>query len=234
MKRYDECSYNDRLFDGGIRSKLHLARFFWLQRILQKLDCMPESVVELGCFDAKTLRYLPEEPTRYAGFDAGWEGGLDRARNEHAQRPGYSFANCESIKDFLIGEEKFDIGIAMETLEHLPDADLPVYFERFGKAVKRIFITVPNEKGPVFGVKWVAKRMLGDYLPYTASEYWSAIIGACDRVARDEHKGFDYSALIAKLSHHFLVESVTGLPFESAPVWMGFTIAIVARSRYRL
>ena len=55
--------------------------------------------------------------------------------------------------------------------------------------------------------------MLGDHAPYAASEYWSAVMGNCGRVAQDQHKGFDYSKLIDKLSEHFVVESVVGLPF---------------------
>jgi hypothetical protein len=233
MKRHDDYSYNERLFDSGFRSKLHLARFLWMRKVLHRLNCPRESLVELGCFDAKLLKYLPEMPKRYAGYDAGWEGGLDQARQQYADKPEYTFTTCQTVKDFSIGTEQFDLGVAMETLEHLPDAELPIYFERFGRSVRRMLITVPNEKGPVFAAKWAAKRFLGDHATYTPSEYWSALLGHCDRVARDEHKGFDYAKLIEKFSQHFVVESVTGLPFEGAPVWMGFTIAIMGRSKYR-
>lgn len=73
-------SYNERLFGGGIGSRLHYARFHWLHQSLDRLNCRPSSVLELGCFDAKTIHFLPVLPERYVGLDANWEGGLDLAK----------------------------------------------------------------------------------------------------------------------------------------------------------
>jgi len=37
----------------------------------------------LGCFDAKTLDFLPNQINLYQGFDANWENGLDHAKEKY-------------------------------------------------------------------------------------------------------------------------------------------------------
>ena len=54
--------YNERLFSGGFRSKLHLARFRWLQSEIAKRKCRIDSVLELGCYDGKLIEFLPKKP----------------------------------------------------------------------------------------------------------------------------------------------------------------------------
>jgi hypothetical protein len=44
MKRLEDYSYNDRLFSGGFRSRLHMARFLCLRKTLQKLECPCKSL----------------------------------------------------------------------------------------------------------------------------------------------------------------------------------------------
>jgi hypothetical protein len=73
---HEGFGYNERLFSGGVRAFFHLARFRWFQNELQRRGIMPRKVLELGCFDGKVLRFLPQPPQRYVGFDANWESGL--------------------------------------------------------------------------------------------------------------------------------------------------------------
>ncbi len=74
MRNTAEYGYNERLFSSGIRKKLHASRFYWLANCLTKLNFQYIRVLELGCFDRKTIDYLPLKPLRYLGFDASWEG----------------------------------------------------------------------------------------------------------------------------------------------------------------
>lgn len=88
-------AYDQRLFvrgpDGGHRPSRagwlrgcarrlyvdhHLSRFRWLEREVTSLGLRSASVVELGCFDGRTIDHIPIEITRYVGLDAGWESGL--------------------------------------------------------------------------------------------------------------------------------------------------------------
>jgi hypothetical protein len=87
----DGYGYNERLFSGGLRSKLHFARFQWFLSQVTKRNCSTESVLELGCFDRKLIDFLLKKPSRYVGFDANWEGRLDIAKVRWADHPEFPF-----------------------------------------------------------------------------------------------------------------------------------------------
>ena len=226
--------YNERLFAGGIRGRLHQARFVWFTQTLDRLKCSPESILELGCFDGKLLDYLPERPARYVGFDANWEGGLDAATKRWGANSAYSFRLCDSPEQMhLSTNDRFDIAVAMETLEHIPPYMLDEYLQRLAEHTDRyIFITVPNEKGVVFIFKWLLKKLLGYRTEdYTWSELGYATLGRMEKVRRRDHKGFDYSGLISHVAKYFEIQSVVAIPFAWLPTWASFNVGIVGRRR---
>jgi hypothetical protein len=93
-------------------------------------------------------------------------------------------------------------------------------------------VTVPNEKGLVFLVKWLAKKwMTSDTESYTVLEFVNAVLGRMHRVARKEHKGFDYAELIKRIQRHFDVIKICGIPYSILPPYLNFGIGIVARSQ---
>jgi len=236
MKRAGEAAgYNERLFFGNrIRAFVHLARFRWFQRQMKLRGIKPRCVLELGCFDGKLIRFLPQPPRRYVGFDANWEGGLDRARTEFAELPQYEFRNASSPADIQLSvDELFDVAVSMETLEHLPPEDLSAYLEKLARHTEGwMFVTVPNEKGVVFLTKWIIKRLfLRDGEEYTAREVLCATLGRTNKIARNGHKGFDYDALIYQMRSHFDVLRVEGIPFSWMPVCLSFSVGIVAVPR---
>ena len=151
MKKKSEAGYNERLFTKGIRGKLHTARFEWLARSLLHLKCEYQSVLELGCYDGKTIDFLPKRPRHYLGLDANWEGGLDIAKSRWNNESNYTFRQCTMPKEMRIAGKQYDISICMETLEHIPPHMVAPYIEELAQATKKyIFVTVPNEIGMVF------------------------------------------------------------------------------------
>ncbi len=231
----EKKSYNDRLFSSGLRGYFHEARFRWLHEAMQRLKVQPGSVIELGCFDGKTIRYLPFAPSVYVGYDANWEGGLDEAFLIWKEHPAYTFIKSSDLNDFNPSHQVFDYSIAMETLEHLPVADLNGYLQMLAAATRQYcFITLPNETGIVFLLKHLAKlakRKVDE--PYTLKEAWYATLGKQHKVKRTEggHKGFDYRQLLRLLQMHFEVVEITKLPFASLPLFLNFTIGIVVKKR---
>lgn len=221
--------YNERLFSGGLRTFFHLARFRWLKDSLHRLNCPQDSVLELGCFDARSLEWLPVKPKRYLGLDANWEGGLDLGLARLNEKDPHELRLCQSLSDLPDVEEKFDIAICLETLEHLPDSDIEDYLAFLARSTRHyVLVTVPNEKGPLFLVKWLTTLLLGHPYPYTSKELFFAVTGQCSRIPRDEHKGFDYHDLLKKMDSMFKVKAVAGAPFRSWPLWTGLTVTIVA------
>ncbi len=117
MKRKGEATYNERLFSGGFRTRLHTARFLWVALMIEKSGCPHDSIVEVGCFDAKTLGYLRELPSRYLGLDADCDGGLQTAAKQWQDHPNFKFRRCSKPED-MVFDEPFDVGIA-----HSDDVD---------------------------------------------------------------------------------------------------------------
>ena len=230
----DGVSYNERLFSGSLRGRFHLARFKWVSSEVGKLRTPARSFLELGCFDGKLIEFLPTVPVRYAGFDANWEGGLDMAVKKWKMRKNYTFQEARTPEDMaLTGKDRFDVAVAMETLEHVPPELVDGYLEKISQHLDGyFFITVPNEKGLVFLVKWTLKKLLSkDAHAYSLSEVVNATLGRMHRVKRNEHKGFDYAALTRQIGKHFDVVSVSGHPLALLPCWACFSIGIVAKAK---
>jgi 2-polyprenyl-3-methyl-5-hydroxy-6-metoxy-1,4-benzoquinol methylase len=226
--------YNERLFSGGLRGKLHFARFQWFLSEVTKRNCATDSVLELGCFDGKLIDFLPSKPSRYVGFDANWEGGLDIAKVKWAAHPNFLFFQAASPDEMRLKKnDVFNIAVAMETLEHVPPESVDGYLRKIAQHLEGyFFVTVPNEKGIVFLIKWLAKKILSkDAEPYTLSELSNATIGRLKLVQRREHKGFDYESLIRDIERYFDVIEILGLPLGYLPYSLCITIGIVARSK---
>lgn len=235
LKKKTEAGYNERLFSGGLRGRLHGARFAWLARRLRAAGAPCARVLELGCFDARSIGFLPRKPELYLGLDANWEGGLDLGRATWAGDPAVQLEVCSTpgeLRDHVAGR-RFDTALCLETLEHLPPGQVDPFLEEIARATTGHFLaTVPNEKGPVFLAKYLVKRLFGDYFRYRPREVWGALIGRMDLVERDDHKGFDYDAMIRQIGARFDVVEVTGYPFRRLPVWANFGVGIVARARH--
>lgn len=222
-------TYNDRLFSTGLRARLHLARFYWVQQIAETVP--HDSVLELGCFDGRLLDHI--KPCRYVGLDAGWEGGIDDAIVRHGSDRSKTFLKTEdasALSQFPM--RSFDLGVALETLEHMPDDALDAYLEQIQRTCARFLVTVPNEKGPVFLGKWAAKRLLLSEKSsdnYTFGEVVNATLGRMHQVARREHKGFDYAALSRRLLKRFVIDKTVGLPW--GPPYLAFSVGFLMTPR---
>jgi hypothetical protein len=223
--------YNGRLFGPGLRRHLHTSRFRWAARAMRSRGGPFRTLLELGCFDGKLLSFLTPKPSVYKGFDANWEGGLDLARETWGREPGYQFLLARTPDEMRLDPgERFEAAVIMETLEHVPPELVGGYLRKIADHVDGpVFITVPNEIGPFFLLKWTLKRLLGKRgQKYALRELFHVTLGHPEKVERREHKGFDYRALIREVGEHFDVVSARGIPFAWLPKGFGYTIGIVA------
>ena len=228
-----ESDYNKRLFGKGFRAWFHFQRFKWLEKKCSQYSPGLDLVVELGCFDGRSLGYLGGRPSQYYGFDANWEGGLDLAKQRNGDN-GFHFIQCSEPSGLLLKDQKkATLALSLETLEHIPVQMLEAYLEKLSAITQGyLFITVPNEKGPLFLTKHLVKRFLfADAEAYALSEVFWATIGKTEFVKRNEHKGFDYDALRETLSTYFDPVEARGIPFPHLPLFLNPQIGLVMKSK---
>jgi hypothetical protein len=231
----EKKEYNQRLFKSGWRKYLHESRYLWLHSKMKEFNVVSPSILELGCFDAKTIDYLPLGFRKYVGYDANWEGGLVAGKQRWKDNPNVRLIESHQLQDFNSSQEKYDCAIAMETLEHLPLDELESYIAKIASATKRyFFVSVPYEKGFPLLLKYLFKSACFNVDEhYRLIELFHALKGDLSKVERIEggHKGFDHLKLIRLLSKYFEIIEVTGLPFHSLPLSMNFSVAILAKAR---
>lgn len=225
-------TYSQQLFGKGIYARHHLGRFYWINQKFAALAGPGEiSLVEVGCHDGRALTYIPRHVRRYAGFDAGWGGGLERGRSRFAAEKDYTFTESTDPRDVAALDEQFDFGLCMETLEHLDQPVVEGYIRAFAEKVSgRLLITVPNEKGFALLVKGVGSKVLrvDRVYPYTVSEFLWGLLGRLEKVKRAEHKGFDYAKLVDLIRQHFRYVKVEGISPLNLPPFLSLTIGIIA------
>jgi hypothetical protein len=233
--------YSSRLFRAGLYGSHHRARFAWLGRKLQSLGLQHASILELGCFDGKSIEYVPMDIQRYVGFDAGWESGvrdgvphgIDAARQRYANDERFTFHLSRDPRDVREVPGTVDVGICLETLEHIEPDLVDAYLAALAaKVTNTLLITVPNEKGLALLVKSAGRLALGvkgSGSGYTAPEFLNALLGRMHRVPRNQHKGFDYAQLVRSLRAHFSSVTVEGVRCRWLPKPLQLTIGIVAK-----
>ncbi|MDA9354375.1 class I SAM-dependent methyltransferase [Amylibacter sp.] len=118
--------YNRRSFETSkIRSWYNVSRFNW---VAKKLDdyAAKKRIIELGFYDGRILNHIQKENLQYYhGYDANWEGGLLIAK-ENNEDNDIVFSQCTEANQLNLNE-KFNVFISLETLEHMPDDDLKDY-----------------------------------------------------------------------------------------------------------
>ena len=227
--------YNKRLFKKNtLRSFYHLSRFKWLGEKVKQYKPEVKTILELGCYDCRSLEYLPETFLYYEGYDSNWEGGLDMAIDKLKDDKRIKLFEIINANEFNREQSKFDITISLETLEHIHSNQIKEFINTICENTNDlIFVTVPNEKGFMLILKLLYKKIIDPKfkIEYSFSELFYAGIGYMKKVKRVEceHKGFDYTNLLQQFQNNFKVIEVKGLPFISLPICLNMTVAVVLR-----
>lgn len=225
-------SYNERLFGSFLRGQLHLGRYYWINKIIKKYDIKAESVLELGCYDGKTINFLPDKPKRYLGLDANWENGLEIASDLWSEFIEYEFRHCNKPEKMNLGSEMFDISICLETLEHVPEIMVADYLKNLSNSTdKLVLISVPNEIGPVFLIKYLVKYIVGRTESFSFSEILNQSLGRVSKVSRNQHKGFSWKKFKKLVSNDFDILRIDGISPSVFGPYLSFGVGFVCKPK---
>jgi hypothetical protein len=222
--------YNDTLFNGNrARRFLHERRFWWLIDRMRRLGIRRADVIEIGCYDAKTITYLERggiAVNRYIGYEAD-DDVYSRAQLQWASRPEVTLVKSTSPSDIDLSST-FDVGICMETLEHLPDELVDGYLDVLARVVRGpVFFTIPVERGAMLVAKQLGYRvfgMYGDRLSWR--DLVAGALSQTERIPRHEHAGFDDRQMIKRIARYFTIAESAGL-FVPYFTTLNFTVGVV-------
>lgn len=236
MTEKHNIGYNERLFKKGLRGFLHNGRFEWIKKKFELLGLTEIRVVELGCFDGRLLKFLPNTLVSYNGYDADWEGGLSTAKS--LESDSVKFSKCTNTSQFLLPDQ-FNVFISLETLEHINDENLlRAYLQKAADELADngiALITVPNEIGPLFALKHLYKRFIhGEKSNYSTKEFFHQVLGQTSKVQRNEHKGFSYINFNEILKDYFEVCRVEGANTKFLPAFLNMSIGFSCKKLRQL
>ncbi|HEY8749322.1 MAG TPA: hypothetical protein VIM11_15165 [Tepidisphaeraceae bacterium] len=155
------------------------------------------------------------------------------AEHRFGSDPRFVLKASTDPNDVLALDGTFDVGICMETFEHIPSASLDAYVAAVAAKVKgAMLITVPNEKGAALLFKTTAAMVLrrNRDIGYKRGEWINSILGRMDRVEHKDHKGFDYAKLAGIVGRHFRSVKVEGIGPKFMPTSCQLTIGIIAKT----
>lgn len=229
-------------FLGSLYAFHHKRRFEWLRQKIRSLGKRDLTILEIGCNDARSLDYIPVPIKRYVGLDAGWRSGwkkgkaygLDAAQLRFRNERRFEFLRSESHKDVLQVRGTFDVAVLLETFEYLEPSELESYVSVIARKLNDrgcVLSTMPNEKGLPLLIKSLGSLLSGvRRSDYTASQFFSALIGRMDRVprARRGRRGFDYSAMADLVRRSFPKVRLEAVEPSNLPLWLSLNIGMVA------
>lgn len=164
INNYDEF-YESHVFapmpnDKALNAHRLIPRIAWALDVAKELR--PKSVLDLGClegYSALTIANHVDSVERIVGVDLS-EDGIELANSRKTLVKASSEFIKQSIEEYLEQcEEKFDLIICFEVIEHVLDPELLVQLIDKVKSDKgEVLISTPSFEAPTFGKNDVANK----------------------------------------------------------------------------
>lgn len=135
MSTFDR-TYYDTWYDAGLVLKASAHHAVLYQSVLSRVPPDARAILDAGCGDGAVLDRLPRRD-----LTVGIDFSLAGLRRVHAP------AACASIDAMCFADHAFDLVIATEVLEHLPQHTLARAVREIARVARRhIIISVPNRE----------------------------------------------------------------------------------------
>jgi SAM-dependent methyltransferase len=218
---------------------LHSCRFRNLMGILADLERQiadrPIEVMEIGCGVGKAYQLMNERfAISYRGIDIK-EDRIATARERYSGCNNCRFMLADAGDPQLMEPDSADIVIALEALEHIPEATVVRIVENVSHIVQpRVFVvSVPIEIGPAIWVKHLGSKLMG----YGARGrgypgrhvFWAGLYNL-NRLPPHgtTHLGFNWYWLEQTIRHNARLRESRSMPFRWLPKWLAPSVMFIA------
>jgi len=164
INNYDEF-YESHVFapmpnDKALNAHRIIPRISWALDVAKELR--PKSVLDLGClegYSALTIANHVSSVERIVGVDLS-EDGIELANSRKTLVKASSEFIKQSIEEYLEQcEEKFDMIVCFEVIEHVLDPELLVkLIDKVKSEDGQVLISTPSFEAPTFGKNDVANK----------------------------------------------------------------------------
>jgi 2-polyprenyl-3-methyl-5-hydroxy-6-metoxy-1,4-benzoquinol methylase len=174
MKKYHETNFDIDMYDEFYESHVFaplpdekalnahriIPRITWALDVAKELK--PKSVLDLGCLEgytALTIANHVDSVERIVGVDLS-EDGIELANSRKSLIKASSEFVQGTIEDFLENcEEKFDMIVCFEVIEHVLDPELLIkLIDKVKSEDGQVLISTPAFEAPTFGKNDVANK----------------------------------------------------------------------------
>lgn len=235
MEKSDDSHllYEKKQRRNRITRFLHSFRHIILCNFIESNFDYPARILDIGCGPGQAFRSLKESqefPVDYFGVDVRTD--FIETANHRYQQSGGRFAVGDVTKpDFDF--KGYDVIVALETFEHIPENKLVRVIERIAAArPKYLICSVPVEIGPSVAIKNTGSWVMG-YRRNSGSikqTFWASLY-QLNRLPRHNtaHLGFNWIWLEQTLRHNMEILETRALPYSWIPKWLAPTVMFTCR-----
>jgi 2-polyprenyl-3-methyl-5-hydroxy-6-metoxy-1,4-benzoquinol methylase len=216
---------------------LHSGRYRRILKVVERfaaarVSSEPIRILDIGCGPGKLYALLDRRfSIDYHGCEIH-PASLEAAQERYADRANFAISG-RSVVSGDVSLERYDIIVALETLEHINERDVVRLIESIEKAKPKLFIcSVPVEIGPAVWLKnvgsWICRYPRHEEYSW-AQTFWAGFY-QLDRlpVHQTGHIGFDWRWLAQAVRQNMKIKILTKLPISWLPAAVSSSIFIVA------
>lgn len=182
-------------------------------------------ILDIGCGPGGAYEALRHFDIEYTGVDIRED--FIKAAQERYDDENCNFLVADATEDSF-DCDKYDVVIALETFEHIPESRLVRLVEKLGSSnLEFLLCSVPIELGPAVIIKNFGsalmgyKRGQGDFIQTLYAGTYQLNKLPPHNV---EHLGFNWYWLEQTLRHNLKVMNSTALPYNFIPKWIAPTV----------
>ncbi len=189
-------------------------------------------IFEIGCGDGALMKWFKDQDHEVFGVDIN-QSSVDNLISE-----GFNVKRANILNNLEYIDDKYDLVICMDVLEHFRNEELNKLFEYFSKFLKStslIYVRVPNSQSPLGAYYQFGDPTHRSFLSLTALEFYSESHNLSIKISKNSYisrKGFkgELAHLFRKVVL-FVIENFLSLIFFGKKTLLAPNISVVIENK---